>query len=523
MSDDESQSVNKLLLEAIQGLSSAVAQQTETLARVLEVQTRSAERFEEAQAETRTWFQRHFGDQSDGLKRGNGGEKPPVGADSISSTASISATSNRSYLEEQHFHYMQFVAKDKPEVADEGFTHERQKLSGEKVRAMLQIFVKNPVTGERADFSQFMETLKTAASLNGCSAIMSDDEEIWQATVKGDSAGALMEIKTMLGLITALGLKGPEASAVADVKSTNCMDVRGMIIGIMGAHNSATNLMTERQAHDELDDLEWEGGNYDEFWQEFQAKCNAFNRLKDDDGNSLKLVPKEKINKYIVKFKRFEKSRPVKDRPCTQMFDNLNFTMDQTGGKLTLEVLHRRMRALVGGFGDEPDNHRGRSNAQKGDGDTNGGACPVCNNRGHTMRQCKAKNTSRDQRGICWNWQRGGCKFEGTCQFKHPPASKGVGGQGGNGGKGGKGDTQVSSSDSDESDMEIEYQKLKARRKTKKMKGKMAMEMAEYQSTRNEVMGGTGVSYSATGMGIYQPNQSNGMEGGPAYYDKWSQ
>ena len=51
MSDDESQSVNKLLLEAIQGLSSAVAQQTETLARVLEVQTRSAERFEEAQAE----------------------------------------------------------------------------------------------------------------------------------------------------------------------------------------------------------------------------------------------------------------------------------------------------------------------------------------------------------------------------------------------------------------------------------------------------------------------------------------
>ena len=80
-----------------------------------------------------------------------------------------------------------------------------------------QIFVKNPVTGERADFSQFMETLKTAASLNGCSAIMSDDEEIWQATVKGDSAGALMEIKTMLGLITALGLKGPESSTVADV------------------------------------------------------------------------------------------------------------------------------------------------------------------------------------------------------------------------------------------------------------------------------------------------------------------
>ena len=139
------------------------------------------------------------------------------------------------------------------------------------------------------------------------------------------------------------------------------------------------------------------------------------------------------------------------------------------------------------------------------------------------MGQCRTKNTSRDQRGVCWNWQRGGCKFEGTCQFKHPPASKGVGGQGGNGGKGGKGDTQVSSSDSDESDMEIEYQKLKARRKTKKMKGKMAMEMAEYQSTRNEVMGGTGVSYSATGMGIYQPNQSNGMEGGPAYYDKWSQ
>ena len=72
--------------------------------------------------------------------------------------------------------------------------------------------------------------------------------------------------------------------------------------------------------------------------------------------------------------------------------------------------------------------------------------------------------------------------------------------------------------------MEVEYQKLKAKRKSKKMlKGKMAMEMAEYQATRNEVIGRTGVNYSATGMGIYQPNQSNGMEGGPAYYDKWSQ
>ena len=93
---------------------------------------------------------------------------------------------------------------------------------------------------------------------------MSDDEDVWQATVKTDADGALMQIKTMLGLITALGLKGPEASAVADVKSANCMDVRGMIIGIMGAHNSATNLMTERQAYDELDELEWEGGNYEE-------------------------------------------------------------------------------------------------------------------------------------------------------------------------------------------------------------------------------------------------------------------
>ena len=330
-----------------------------------------------------------------------------------------------------------------------------------------------------------------------------------------------MQNQTMTQFLAAIELKGKANTAFEAALRENSCDGRAHYLAVMGCHHMATQIMTQQQADLELEQLQWHNdSDFEEWYGMFEEACNAYDDLVDDDGRSLKMLDRPRLNKLVSKFKASEKPKDPQDRHWTRMIDQLELFSRGLDKPLTLGVLHQQILSLTQGTGNK-DNFRGRSQAQI--------------NRENADRRINS-TTKKKKKQLCFNWiQSGSCHRGDSCRFSHEDQQNGwtvrkIGEK--------TGDTQSEAGEQpkdEEQRLDRMISELMAM-KTAQIKGRMALQAEHpYMHGRSVEDGGTGTMFTQhvaggmVGPGIYQSNQGRlGMaqhfkdaEGNPAYYDAW--
>ena len=158
-----------------------------------------------------------------------------------------------------------------------------------------------------------------------------------------------------------------------------------------------------------LNELTWDGTRtYADFKRDFNERCDAFNGLKDADGNSEKMLPASRSEKLQSLFTDTQASLPPEQRTWLMLFNAEDRACERDGTTLTLETLDSVIRPLVESAGKQEgrvQQQTWRGNLKPATADLQ---CINCGDLGHYARDCA--NTPKVGGVVCRKYKQGHCK-----------------------------------------------------------------------------------------------------------------